>query len=155
MISRLPLVIVTKRNIDRCATSPELSGRTISTNGGTMDRRKIRISIALFSVALFIVAIAPLALAQPHIRVPQASPHAIAAETVGITDISVDYHRPSVNNRRIFGGLVPYDVIWRAGEDRSGDAEARLREHAEPTAQRAALGAAGVDGSGALCALEQ
>ena len=42
-------------------------------------------------------------------------PQYIGNKTVGITDISVDYHRPSVNNRRIFGGLVPYDVIWRAG----------------------------------------
>lgn len=53
--------------------------------------------------------------AQPLLRVPQVSPRAISQETFGITDVKVDYHRPSVNNRRIFGGLVPYDVIWRAG----------------------------------------
>jgi hypothetical protein len=58
---------------------------------------------------------ASLAFAQPHLRVPQASPHAVAEETVGITDIRVDYHRPSVNGRRIIGGLVGYDVIWRTG----------------------------------------
>lgn len=53
--------------------------------------------------------------AQQHVQVPQTSPRAHVAETFGITDVSIDYHRPSVNGRKIFGGLVPYDVIWRAG----------------------------------------
>jgi hypothetical protein len=71
----------------------------------------------LFRLALFLSVCANSALlfAQPHIRVPQASPRAVVEETVGVTDIRVSYHRPSVNNRKIFGGLVPYDVIWRAG----------------------------------------
>jgi hypothetical protein len=55
------------------------------------------------------------AFAQPHIRTPQASPRAVIEETFGITDVRVSYHRPSTNGRHIFGGLVPYDVIWRAG----------------------------------------
>ncbi|HYM60860.1 MAG TPA: DUF2911 domain-containing protein [Thermoanaerobaculia bacterium] len=55
------------------------------------------------------------AVAQQHIHTPQLSPHARIEETVGITVISVDYHRPAVNGRRIFGGLVPFEVIWRAG----------------------------------------
>jgi hypothetical protein len=50
-----------------------------------------------------------------QLKVPQASPHAVVEETLGVTSISVDYHRPAVNNRKIFGGLVPYDVLWRAG----------------------------------------
>jgi tetratricopeptide (TPR) repeat protein len=49
------------------------------------------------------------------LRIPQASPHARAEETFGITDVAIDYHRPAVNGRRIFGGLVPYGVLWRAG----------------------------------------
>jgi tetratricopeptide (TPR) repeat protein len=53
--------------------------------------------------------------AQQHVHVPQTSPAAQVGETFGVTDVSVDYHRPTVNNRRIFGGLVPYDVLWRAG----------------------------------------
>ncbi len=54
-------------------------------------------------------------IAQPHIRTPQTSPRAVVEESFGITDVRVSYHRPSANNRHIFGGLVPYDVIWRAG----------------------------------------
>ena len=70
----------------------------------------------LLRVALFlsICATTPLLFAQ-HIKTPQVSPRAVVEETFGITDVSVTYHRPAVNNRRIFGGLVPYDVLWRAG----------------------------------------
>jgi Protein of unknown function (DUF2911) len=74
-----------------------------------MNRRLLH--LALF---LSICANASLVLAQ-HIKTPQASPRAVVEETMGVTDIRVAYHRPAVNNRKIFGGLVPYDVIWRAG----------------------------------------
>ncbi|HET7433108.1 MAG TPA: DUF2911 domain-containing protein [Thermoanaerobaculia bacterium] len=66
-------------------------------------------------VVLFAVCHVSVVFAQPHIRVPQASPHARVEETFGVTDVAVDYHRPSVKGRKIWGGLVPYDVIWRAG----------------------------------------
>jgi DUF2911 family protein/tetratricopeptide repeat protein len=64
---------------------------------------------------VLVLAFAQVTLAQPLLRVPQLSPRARAEETIGITDVAVDYHRPAVNKRRIWGGLVPYDVIWRAG----------------------------------------
>lgn len=72
----------------------------------------------LFRLALFLSICANAALLfaqQPHIRTPQVSPAAVVQETFGVTDVSVSYHRPSVNHRKIFGGLVPYDVLWRAG----------------------------------------
>jgi hypothetical protein len=46
---------------------------------------------------------------------PQASPHALTSQTIGLTEVSVDYHAPSVRNRTVWGGLVPYDQVWRAG----------------------------------------
>ena len=55
------------------------------------------------------------AVAQPAIRVPEASPAATVGQTVGVTDITINYHRPAVNKRTIWGGLVPYGVVWRAG----------------------------------------
>ncbi|HWS71460.1 MAG TPA: DUF2911 domain-containing protein [Thermoanaerobaculia bacterium] len=67
---------------------------------------------ALVAAALF-TAVG--ALAQPAIPMPDVSQKASVAQTIGITDIDIHYHRPSVNNRKIFGGLVPYDVIWRSG----------------------------------------
>jgi TolA-binding protein len=55
------------------------------------------------------------ALAQGPIRLPELSPAASAAQTIGVTDVNVTYHRPAVNKRRIWGGLVPYGTVWRAG----------------------------------------
>jgi len=50
-----------------------------------------------------------------HVRYPQASPHAVLTQSVGTTDITIDYHRPGVKGRQVWGGLVPYDKIWRTG----------------------------------------
>jgi hypothetical protein len=69
----------------------------------------------LVAGAIVLLANVSAVLAQPHLKVPQASPRAAVEETMGITDIAVSYHRPSVNGRRIWGGLVPYDVPWRTG----------------------------------------
>ena len=46
---------------------------------------------------------------------PRPSPKATAAQTVGVTDITIAYCRPSVRGRVIWGGLVPYDQVWRTG----------------------------------------
>ncbi|RAU83477.1 DUF2911 domain-containing protein [Pontibacter arcticus] len=50
-----------------------------------------------------------------QVQLPQASPAAYLKQTIGLTDIIVRYHAPSVKKRKIFGGLVPYGKIWRAG----------------------------------------
>lgn len=46
---------------------------------------------------------------------PQPSPMASWTQTVGITKISVQYSRPAVRGRNIFGGLLPYQTFWRTG----------------------------------------
>lgn len=43
------------------------------------------------------------------------SPKAAVEQTVGFTKITIDYSRPGVKGRKIWGGLVPYSVVWRAG----------------------------------------
>lgn len=50
-----------------------------------------------------------------QIRMPSPSPFAELNQTVGLTDITIAYSRPSVKGRTIFGDLVPYDKIWRTG----------------------------------------
>ncbi|WP_426492000.1 DUF2911 domain-containing protein [Hymenobacter sp. 102] len=50
-----------------------------------------------------------------QLPVPQASPRAQVMQSVGLTDITVEYHSPAVRNRNVWGGLVPYDQVWRAG----------------------------------------
>jgi len=50
------------------------------------------------------------------LRLPETSQGAKVSQTVGLTEIDVTYHRPLVNNRKIFGTqIVPYGQVWRAG----------------------------------------
>jgi hypothetical protein len=51
----------------------------------------------------------------PALSLPQASPAASVTQDVGLSQISVSYHRPAINKRAVWGGLVPYDQVWRAG----------------------------------------
>jgi Protein of unknown function (DUF2911)/Tetratricopeptide repeat len=49
------------------------------------------------------------------LNLPRASQHALVTQRIGITDITVNYHRPLANGRQIWGKVVPYDKVWRAG----------------------------------------
>jgi hypothetical protein len=46
---------------------------------------------------------------------PLQSQAAQISQTIGITDVTIKYHRPLVNDRKVWGGLVPYGQVWRAG----------------------------------------
>lgn len=46
---------------------------------------------------------------------PQLSPAASASQVIGTTTVSVSYHRPGVKARQIWGGLVPFNQVWRLG----------------------------------------
>ncbi len=46
---------------------------------------------------------------------PRQSQRAQVTQRIGITDIKISYHRPLVNNRKVWDGLVPYGQVWRAG----------------------------------------
>ena len=46
---------------------------------------------------------------------PLQSQRAEISQRIGITDVAISYHRPLVNDRKIWGGLVPYGAVWRAG----------------------------------------
>ena len=46
---------------------------------------------------------------------PRASQHSILTQRIGVTDITINYHRPLANGRQIWGKLVPYGQVWRAG----------------------------------------
>jgi tetratricopeptide (TPR) repeat protein len=71
-----------------------------------------RVALAL----LFPLMGATGALAQtPPLALPQPSPAASITQRVGLTDITITYHRPAVNKRRVWGQLVPYGQVWRAG----------------------------------------
>jgi tetratricopeptide (TPR) repeat protein len=46
---------------------------------------------------------------------PLQSQQAEVAQRIGVTDITIKYHRPLVNDRKVWGDLVPYGKVWRAG----------------------------------------
>jgi tetratricopeptide (TPR) repeat protein len=46
---------------------------------------------------------------------PRQSQHARVTQRIGVTDITINYHRPLANGRAIWGKLVPYGQVWRAG----------------------------------------
>ena len=52
---------------------------------------------------------------QAQIQTPSASSHAMMEQVVGLTTIKVDYSRPNMRGREVFGNLVPYGKIWRTG----------------------------------------
>lgn len=75
------------------------------------------------SLALLVLAGA-LSLGGPALRaqaleVPAPSVKSKVEQRVGITDFSVDYSSPGVKGRAIFGGLVPYNELWRTGANAS------------------------------------
>lgn len=51
----------------------------------------------------------------PKINFPVPSPAGTVIQRVGLTDIQINYNRPGAKGRKVFGGLVPYDHIWRTG----------------------------------------
>ncbi len=53
------------------------------------------------------------------IELPQASPKARVEQQAGITHFAVEYSSPAVNGRTIWGGLVPYDAVWRTGANQA------------------------------------
>ncbi|MFC6999988.1 DUF2911 domain-containing protein [Rufibacter roseus] len=55
------------------------------------------------------------ALAQTQIPLPQPSPNASVSHTIGVTEVTVQYSAPGVKKRQIWGKLVPYGQVWRAG----------------------------------------
>jgi hypothetical protein len=55
----------------------------------------------------------------PKVEFPAPSPACTLKQRVGLTDIEIDYSRPSIRGREIFGGLVPYGKVWRAGANQA------------------------------------
>jgi hypothetical protein len=64
-------------------------------------------------ILLFLLLISGVLNAQ--IAVPQISPVSKVEQTVGLTQISLEYHRPSAKGRAVYGDLVPYGKNWRTG----------------------------------------
>ena len=73
------------------------------------------IKLQPFALCLSILAVAAPVFAQNDLNLPDVSQAAEVKQRIALTDITVNYHRPLVNGRKIWGGLVPYGKVWRAG----------------------------------------
>lgn len=62
---------------------------------------------------LFVLAIGTTALAQ--VNTPAPSPFQKVEQKVGLTDMTLEYSRPGMRGRTIYGDLVPYGQLWRTG----------------------------------------
>ena len=68
---------------------------------------------------LILIALITFSYSFSQIETPQPSPAAEIDQIVGLTEINVEYSRPSMRGREIFGNLVPYNKIWRTGANAS------------------------------------
>lgn len=78
--------------------------------------RTLRAGLRAISFCLAVAALTALSSAQSFVLdLPLQSQRAQVSQRIGITDITISYHRPLVNDRKVWGGLVPYGQVWRAG----------------------------------------
>jgi len=64
---------------------------------------------------LFVCALTLSLQVEAQIETPQPSPFQKVEQKVGLTDVTLEYSRPAMRGRTIFGGLVPYGQVWRTG----------------------------------------
>ncbi|GAB2527803.1 DUF2911 domain-containing protein [Spirosoma aerophilum] len=73
-------------------------------------------SLRFSSLAVAILlTLGSLNMAQAQLKVPAASPSQTTKQSFALGEITLEYSRPAIKGRTIFGDLVPYDKIWRTG----------------------------------------
>lgn len=75
----------------------------------------ISIPVALLAISLLLIPADGVQAQERDQSSPRVSPNAAVSQTIGTTVVDVWYGRPSVNERTVFGGLVPFGQRWRAG----------------------------------------
>ena len=73
-----------------------------------MKKLALLLFIGLLSISL-----------EAQIQTPAPSPFSKLEQKVGLTDVVVEYSRPSMRGRKVFENLVPYDAIWRTGANQN------------------------------------
>lgn len=73
-----------------------------------MKKLALLLFIGLLSISL-----------EAQVQTPAPSPFSKLEQKVGLTDVVVEYSRPSMRGRKVFENLVPYDAIWRTGANQN------------------------------------
>ncbi len=84
-----------------------------------IKKQKFKIFSAMKNVILFLTLAMFSFGIKAQVKTPQPSPASKIDQVIGLTDVSVEYSRPSMKGRTIFGGLVPYDKLWRTGANKN------------------------------------
>ena len=69
----------------------------------------------LVNFSLILFAVACTARGQNDLTLPDVSQAAEIKQRIALTDVTINYHRPLVKGRQIWGGVVPYGKVWRTG----------------------------------------
>ncbi len=72
--------------------------------------KKIILLLA-FMIANFVI--------EAQVKTPAPSPKATLDQVVGLTNVNIEYSRPSAKGRNVFGDLVPYGKLWRTGANKN------------------------------------
>jgi hypothetical protein len=70
-------------------------------------------------LVLFAFALTLLFSVNAQIETPQPSPFTKVEQKVGLTDVTLEYSRPGMRERKVFGNLVPFGKMWRAGANKN------------------------------------
>jgi tetratricopeptide (TPR) repeat protein len=86
------------------------------TMAEVISQNAFRTTLQAFTLFVLIVAWSAIVLAQSFVLdLPDQSQRAEISQRIGITNVTIKYHRPLAKDRKIWGGLVPYGQVWRAG----------------------------------------
>ncbi|MEO5572242.1 MAG: DUF2911 domain-containing protein [Bacteroidia bacterium] len=66
-------------------------------------------------IHLILLVITPFVMYSQNLEMPRASQRAMVMQRIGLTDITISYHSPLVKDRKVWGDMVPYSEVWRAG----------------------------------------
>ena len=50
-----------------------------------------------------------------RLTMPEPSQDASITQRLGISDVTITYNSPGARGRKVFGGMIPYKAVWRAG----------------------------------------
>lgn len=70
-------------------------------------------------LVLALLFVGSMQLSTAQIETPQPSPSTKIEQKVGLTDVTLEYSRPGVKGRAIYGDLVPYGKLWRTGANKN------------------------------------
>src|SRR6267143_2046447 len=97
-----------------------ITGSCVWDTTNLLNRRRpfpmFKAALRGFLFCLLMAAVSDLSSAQSLVLdLPLPSQRAEVSQRIGITDITINYHRPLVKDRKIWNGVIPYGKVWRAG----------------------------------------